>query len=345
MNARSKGRAVREGAEVISIDPGQIMVPKRIGFLFEEKVISLGRMMAVDGQRDPIKVARNMPSKSVEKCLAEGIQPWRLVVGMHRLQGCLLEGLNVLAIEVKGKPEELAELEASENIDRRDIGPLEKAKFVAAIADAARARVAAEHGEDLSQQQMAIKSRWLRAKEREAGLKGLESAIQEEADDTCSQSERVYGWQQSVRDAFGLGRTQTWQFIKLYRMLVEPFPDFAEPLAKHPVVGENLSQLLKIASQQDENVRRRVIEALLADDALNADEAIQQFGATARSAPKEPLDPTRKHKDAIRNNWDRLAHRKMQFIPTFASWLTRPQALAMQDAVAQRLSELGDGDE
>jgi len=341
MNARSKGRAVREGAEVISIDPAQIMVPKRIGFLFEEKVISLGRMMAVDGQRDPIKVARNMPSKSVEKCLAEGIQPWRLVVGMHRLQGCLLEGLNVLAIEVKGKPEELAELEASENIDRRDIGPLEKAKFVAAIADAARARVAAEHGEDLSNQQLAIRSRWARARHPEAGLKGLENAIEEEADDTCNTMGRVYGWEQSVRDAFGLSRMSIWRFIKLYRMLVEPFPDLAEPLAKHPVVGENLSQLLKIASQQDEGIRRRVIEALIGDATLTADAAILQFGETARSAPQREMYAHEKQWSAVHNNWKNmgLTH-KRQYLPKLLSMLTPDLKREARDLLNEELGDV-----
>jgi hypothetical protein len=316
------GRAVREGAQVIAIDPVDVMIPERIGFLHEDKAAALGRLIAVDGQRDPIKVARVFPSKTVEKCRAEGNRPWRLVVGMHRLQGCLLEGIPVLAIEVKGKAEELAELEASENIDRREIGPLEKAKFVATIADAARARLAAEYGEDLSDQQLAIRARWMRANDPAAGLQGLERAIEEETDDTCSQSERVYGWQQSVRDAFGLGRTQTWQFIKLYRMLVEPFRDLAEPLAKHPVVGGSLTQLLKIASQRDEAVRRRVIEALVADDELTADAAIQQHGETTRSVPQREMYAHEKRWSAVRSNWKGmgLAH-KRQYLPELLSML------------------------
>lgn len=319
MNARP----VSADARVIAIDPNTVSVPARIGFLHEDKAAALGRMMAVDGQRDPIKVARNLPSKTVEACIAEGKQPWRLVVGMHRLRGCILEGIDVLAIEVKGKPEELAELEASENIDRREIGPLEKAKFVAAIADAARARVAALHGEDLSDQQMAIKVRWMRAKQREAGLKGLENAIEEETDDTCNTMLRVYGWEQSVRDAFGLSRMSIWRFIKLYRMLVEPFPALAEPLAKHPVVGENLSQLLKVASQQDEGIRRRVIEALIADDALTAEAAIQQFGETALSPPQRETYPHEKQWSAVHNNWKNmgLAY-KRQYLPKLLSMLT-----------------------
>jgi hypothetical protein len=320
MNGRATQRPVREGAQIITIDPSTVSIPERIGFLHVDKAEALGRMMAVDGQRDPIKVARNLPSKTVEACLAEGKKPWKLVVGMHRLQGCILEGIDVLAIEVSGKPAELAELEASENIDRREIGPLEKAKFVAAIADAARARVAAEHGEDLSNQQLAIKARWMRAKDASAGLQGLENAINEETDDTCNTMGHVYGWEQSVRDAFGLSRMSIWRFIKLYRMLVEPFPDLAEPLAKHPVVGENLTQLLKIASQRDEAVRRRVIEALIADDELTADAAIQQYGETARSTPRREIFDHEKQWAAVSNNWKNLGLAyKRQYLPTLIS--------------------------
>lgn len=137
MNAR----AVREGAQVIAIDPTDVFVPERIGFYHPDKAAALGRLMAVDGQRDPIKVTRLLPSKSIEAVKAEGKQPWKLVVGRHRLKGAEIEEIKVFALEVKGAPEELADLEASENIDRRDIGPLEKAKFVAAMADAARARL------------------------------------------------------------------------------------------------------------------------------------------------------------------------------------------------------------
>jgi hypothetical protein len=341
MNARSKGRAVRADARVISIDPADIFIPERIGFLHEDKAAALGRLMAVDGQRDPIKVVRVFPSKTVEQCKAEGNRPWRLVVGMHRLQGCILEGIEVLAIEVKGKPEELAELEASENIDRRDIGPLEKAKFVAAIADAARARVAAEHGEDLSNQQLAIRARWARANDPSAGLQGLEKAIDEETDDTCCTMQRVYGWQESVRDAFGLERTAIWRFIKLYRMLVQPFPALAEPLARHPVVGESLTQLLKIASQQDEAVRRRVIEALIGDEALTADAAILQFGETARSAPRREMYPHEKQWSAVHNNWKNmgLTH-KRKYLPKLLSMLTPDLKREARDLLNEELGDV-----
>src|SRR5690606_38615791 len=108
---------------------------------------ALGRLMAVDGQRDPIKVVAN--KKNADK-------PWRLVTGMHRLIGARIENITVWAIEVTGKPEELADLEASENLHRRPLAPIERAKFVAALCQAAQERIAREHG-NLSQQKLAIK--------------------------------------------------------------------------------------------------------------------------------------------------------------------------------------------
>jgi hypothetical protein len=75
-----------------------------IGFLHEDKAAAIGRLMAVDGQRDPIKVVAQPAGSS---------KPWRRVVGRHRLHGARLEGIKVWAIEVAGKPEDLADLEAS----------------------------------------------------------------------------------------------------------------------------------------------------------------------------------------------------------------------------------------
>jgi len=329
MNAPAK--SLLDGAEVMAFDPNEIDTSGRIGFYHPDKAVAVGRLLYKDGQRDLIKVAASKKP---------GFR-WRLLVGLHRTEGAKLEGLPVYGVVVSGKPEILRELEASENIHRRPLLPIEHAKFVFELCRAAQERIAREHG-NLSQQQLGAKARWDRQKHWEITA---DQALQEETDDAADKMSAAYGWQDSVAEALDLGKRQIRRCLAIYRLVVEPFPELAEALEKHPVVGGNASQLLKIANQGDEAVRRRVVEALIRDETLNADAAILQFGETARSAAKEPLDPTRKHKDAIRNNWDRLAHRKMQFIPTFASWLTRPQALAMQDAVAQRLSELGDGDE
>ena len=54
------------------------------------------------------------------------------------------------------------------------------------------------------------------------------------------------GWQESAADALSLDKRTVRRAMALYRLLIEPFPDLAEPLAKHPIVGENASQLQMI---------------------------------------------------------------------------------------------------
>lgn len=123
-------------AQVFSLDASEVETGTRIGFLHVDKATALGRLIAVDGQRDPIKVVKNKKGAA---------RPWRLVTGMHRLHGCEMEGISVLALEVSGKPEDLADLEASENLHRRPLGPIERAKFTAALVRAAQERVARQH--------------------------------------------------------------------------------------------------------------------------------------------------------------------------------------------------------
>lgn len=340
MSGRGKKGRVTAGSVVMSLDPATIMVPKRIGFFFEDKAVAYGRMMAVDGQRDPIKVTRLLPSKSIEECLAEGKQPWQLVVGMHRLKGCALEGIEVLAIEVSGKTEDLEEFEASENMHRREVGPLERAKFTGVLTSVARARLARQHGENLNQQQLAIKARWARVNTREDKL---DPSLADETEDTRVKITRVYGWREAAADAMGFSVETLKLDLLLFRQIIEPFPDLVESLAMHPVVGSNAKALREIARVAKPETRRKVMEALLGDPALSADAALAAAGVAPTKG--EPLDQTEKFKNAIVGNWERLKHRKMQFIPTFAGLLTRPQALAMKEAVERRLSELGEGDD
>lgn len=318
MSGRADKRPVLAQAQLLELAPEHVMIPERIGFLHEDKAAALGRLMAVDGQRDPIKVTRNLPSKLVADVLAEGKQPWRLVTGMHRLTGAMMEGIPVFAIEVSGKAEDLADLEASENIHRRVLGPIEKAKFIAALAAAAQERIAREHG-NLSQQQLAVRARWDRVKHFE---EQAESALSDETADTCSNMERVYGWEESVRDVFDLGRTAVYRALAIHRLLVEPFPDLIEALAKHPVVGSNASQLGELTRVKDEGLRRKVIEALLADHEIGVGDARIAAGLEGFRPLATPV-AHQKYWNAIDNNWAKLGiAEKRLYLPKFVAKLT-----------------------
>lgn len=291
------------GAQMLELDPNDIDDSGRIGFFYPDKAAALGRLMKVDGQRTPINVTRSR--KGAEK-------PWKLVVGMHRTAGARMEGIPVFALEVSGKPEDLKELEASENNHRRRLEPLERAKFTAALVQAARDRVARENG-NLSQQKLAIRARWERVKALET--KAAE-ALTEEVNDTCLNFGRVYGWEESACDALNMSRAAIHNDLQLFRLLIEPFSDLIEALAAHPVVGSNASQLKLIAAIKDERTRRSAIEALLADKEMSADDAVIAAGVAQAKKP----DPQRKAVDAVMGNLGRLtATEQKRFAPDIVS--------------------------
>lgn len=278
-------------ATLFELDPLLVDEGKRIGFLHEDKAAAIGRLMKVDGQRDPIKVVKQPKNDA---------QPWRLVTGMHRLVGARMEAIPVWAIEVSGKPEDLADLEASENLHRRPLGPLERAKFTAALVQAARDRIARVHG-DISHQRLGIKLRWERVKAHEMRP---DEALTEEVNDTCAKIAQVYGWEESVGEALGMSRRAIHNDLNLFRLIIEPFPAMIEPLANHPVVGGNASQLRLIAQVREEADRRRVIEALLADTELSADDALIQ--ADLANAKGRKPDGHEKALAAVVGNLGRL---------------------------------------
>jgi len=306
-------------AQVMALDPADIFIPERIGFLHEDKAVALGRLMAVDGQRDPIKVA---PRK--------GKQPWKLVTGRHRLRGAEIEGIQVWAIEVGGDASDHADLEASENLHRRPLGPIERAKFTAALVQAAQERIAREHG-DLDQYQRAAKARWDRVKRFE---ETVDKALQAEADDAADKMSAAYGWQESVADALGLDKRTIRRDLSLYRLLIEPFPDVIEALSKHPIVGANFSQLMKIAAVEDDK-RRSTIEQLLADDAIDVTEARKRAGVHASTEPA-----TRTDRDVY---WSRIAanfsragrSERARFLPKLVEILTPGERSDLRDLLDQ----------
>ncbi|WP_254798137.1 MucR family transcriptional regulator [Sphingobium sp. AS12] len=279
------------GATLIEVDPADVRIGERVGFFNEDFAVAIGQSMRAYGQRDPIKMQVD----------PTGEAPWLLVVGRHRLVGAALEGLKVWGIDVAdAAAEEFENLESSENLERRKLPPIENAMFVHSFVEAARKRLARVHGE-MKQQQLAIKARWDRVKASESTVG---QALTDEVNDTSANLAGVYGWQESAREAMGLSERDVYRNLALYRLLIAPFPELAEPLAKHPIVGENASQLKLIAEVQDEAQRRAVIEALLADEGLNAIDARISIGIGAADGPA-PL-AHQKHVNAVVGGLARL---------------------------------------
>jgi ParB-like chromosome segregation protein Spo0J len=316
-----------DDAKLFAVMPDLVEAGERIGFYHEDKAAALGRLMAVDGQRDPIKVRAN-PEKDGP--------PWVLVTGMHRLMGARAEGIAVYAIEVSGTPDELADLEASENLHRRPLGPIERAKFTAALVTAAQERIAREHG-NLSQHQMAIKARWDRVKHLEEQAEG---ALRDETEDTCAKIAHVYGWEESVGDALGMSRRTIHNDLAIFRLIIEPFADLAERLSHHPVVGENASQLKQITQVKAEGDRRRVIEMLLANSEIKVEDAMVALDIRTAMKPDATPEPHQKFYNQIEGGWDRLnAQQKRRFLPRIPKLLTTEMKRELRDLLNK---ELGD---
>jgi len=309
-------------ANVLTLSVDEIAVPERIGFLHEDKAAALGRLMRADGQRDPVKVAPN-----------KGAKPWKLVTGLHRYHGAKIEGIELTAIEVNGDADYLRDIEASENLHRRKLEPLERAKFVAALVDVAQRRIAAEHG-GISQQKLAIKARWEKVKLGEARF---DEAMEEEVGDTCAKIAHVYGWEESVAEAIGLGRRSIHNDLLLHRTLIAPFPQHAAALAAHPVVGSNASQLMKLAKVKDDGLREQAVEALLRCPGMDAGWAREEVGV---DTPKGATTPFQKHCDAITGNWGRLTlPQQRAFVPQLAKMLTPEMKRELRDQLTKELGE------
>lgn len=300
------------GPELLKLDPNEIDDSERLGLFFPDKAAALGHMMEVDGHRTPITVRRSGPRAKLK---------WKLVVGKHRLAGAKLKSLPfVYALErIGGSENDARDEESSENLDRRDQPPLERAIFIFHTAEAAKARLVTEHG-DTKQQQLAAKARWNRVK---SGALRAEQALQEEADDACDTMSHAYGWIESVAAAFGRDKRAIYRALSLYRLIVEPFgQELTQALSDHPVVGNNASELKRIAEVRDEDQRRAVIDALLADAELGADAARVLVGIDVESSGPKPL-PQEKFFSQIDGGWSRLnTTQKREYLPRLVQLLT-----------------------
>lgn len=294
------------GEALLRIAPADIYIPPRLGLYFPDKAAALGQLMAIHGQRTPITVrAPTMVTDQDKRGVPHEGKDWVLVTGMHRLNGALIEQLpEVYALERRGiDAADALDEEASENLDRRDQPPLERAIFIHATCEAARARILQMHG-DIDQSRIAIKARWDRVK---AGEIRVEQALQEESADTSDTMSLVYGWVDSVAEAFGRDKRSIQRSLKLYRLVIEPFPELTQALSDHPVVGNNAAQLKAIADVQDEAHRRAVILQLLGNPELSADEARAVVGINRPGGPDVAPLPHQKHVNAITGGLSRLS--------------------------------------
>ena len=328
--ASAANDAALDNALILQISPEDIEVTERIGLFWPDKAAAIGKLMARDGQNDPIKVA---------KAGNKAKKPWKLVAGLHRLQGAKLEELvEIDAIEVWGSSEQLKEIEASENLHRRQIGPLERACLVRAIADAAEARMRADHS-GLTQQQIAVRARWDAEKAKASGIVPDLQLAEIEADHTGANLSRVYGWREEIAGAMGMSVAAIKRSLALHRAIVAPFGDLYKALAGHEKIAENASALHDIAGVRDAGKRRALIELLLEEPELALAEAMVRLGIKPPGVI--PKTGATKFMDGVRSNLQRLSPEQQISIAGDTIEQLKPSALrAWRDALDARIAKI-----
>ena len=346
--------------QVLELEPDDIDASGRIGFFYPEKAEAYAALIQQDGQRTPITVRRNG---------SRAKQPWTLVAGRHRHAACAIAGIKVRAIVVSGEEAELRAVQASENLDRRDLSPLERAMFVAAAVDAAKVRLKTLHG-GKSQQQVAAE---IGASERrgilpqrlgggEEGAKirrgNLPQRIDKvqftpvekadaEAEGAANTLSQAYSWRDAAAEACGLSIDALKRSLRIFRIIVEPNRDLMDDFKDHPV-AENASALLAICAKGNNPANvRAILEWLIAHpQAKTADEAIVALElAPSKGGSGAPATGDTKFLNGLQSNFQRLTlngHRRavgviVQSLP--------PSALAeLRDAITARLAEV-EGDQ
>lgn len=235
-------------AQVFSVDPSTIDPDPdgRIGLFFPAWAEALASLIAAKGQNDPIKLVKNPPRSKYA---------WKLVTGLHRLAACMQLGIEPFAIEVNGDHADLIRIQESENVDRRELAPIERAMFVNAVAASIKARITADHG-DVSQQVIAR-----RARAAKAQFSDMEKA-DERASLTVDNLSTVYSWKAETAEACGLGAKDVQRAIRIFDCVVAPNRDLMDVFKDHPVAQTNAA-LLEIAAVGDAGQRRKLIVTLI----------------------------------------------------------------------------------
>lgn len=249
----SGAKAPAIAGEILLIDPAQIDTDdaNRIGQFFPLKAEGLACRIDVDGQLEPILIAKAGNRAKL---------PWRLVAGRHRVWACKSLGRMVEARVVAGSPDQLRKMQAAENLERRRMTVLEEAMFVAAVADVAQSQVLAVHGVTSVQALGAARTN-ARGKSAPSAIRSDARAhfahpgnasdeiatADADAEAALYNLSATYGWRQEVCDAVGYSVDKVKRFLRIHRQLVVPFPTLMEALKEHPV-ADNASALLKLAS-------------------------------------------------------------------------------------------------
>ncbi|WP_445949899.1 ParB/RepB/Spo0J family partition protein [Sphingomonas melonis] len=222
---------------------------------------------ATEGQKAPIWLRKNGNAAKTR---------WSVIAGRHRMRAAIRLGWTQIEGEERADErsgaDELRRLQIAENLDRRDLRPIERACF---IMD--RWREAAEKvdpGAPLNQQSQAIRKRWTLWEAISHTSESNRRLVDQAAAEACGKSDR---WVRTYR--------------QLYEAVVVGLPDLYARLNAHPL-GESLSAMSRLATIKHIDARRKGVEAVLARvDWKSIDDALLSVGLAADKGSR--VDPDR----------------------------------------------------
>lgn len=179
--------------EIISLKPSQIDASNRMRPIDPVWATALGGFMAVDGQMTPVQVCR-LPGRS----------DYTLVSGGHRHAGAEIAGIELRAEVVSADAAERKLREIVENLQRRDLNPIDRATNIAELVALHKVRNGIDPKKD--GRAASANARW-------------QKEIKAEADDANVTMTVAYGWSEALADELGYSRSVIERDLFLIRRL------------------------------------------------------------------------------------------------------------------------------
>jgi len=222
--------------------------------------------------------------------------------------------------------------------------------FVAAVADAAKARAQAANG-GKSQQQAAIEQRWsgdgIRNDKMSQRIDKVQFTPVEKADAEAEFAGDIlssaYRWSDATAEACGLSVRDLQRSLRIFRIIVEPNRDLMDAFKDCAAAG-NASALLSICAQGNNPAHvRAIVEWMIANpDAKTADEAMVALKLMpSRGGVASPATGDTKFIDRLQSNFQRLTlngHRRA--VSVIVKELPPSALVELRDAISARLAEL-----
>lgn len=228
---------------------GELDPEAYVGVIVEDDVATLEARLAIDGLLTPIWVRRNGNAAG---------KRWSVIAGRHRLRAAIaLKWTEIAAVEMADSTSttaDLRRLQIAENLDRRDLRPIECARFVMnRWCEAAREIAPAA---TTNQQGEAIRARWSVLAPNANTPEGSRGAVDQATAKACGKKER---WVRTYRH--------------IYERIVVDLAQLHEQLNAHQL-GASLDEMKVLARVPTQSAREVAAQLLIDDPACESVKAL-----------------------------------------------------------------------